>query len=163
VENEVFNAPDRAAAIVMASSVENAIEKLLRDNIRREGVSELFSPFGVLGSFSAKIDIAYAINLFGEKTKMELHIIRHLRNQFAHSRMPIQFNTPVVKKCCDQLNYPDIPGVQVSVRNLKMAVGPILEMEVDITRPRTRYFVSCGEIVQRVYFPHGGNPKDHFL
>jgi hypothetical protein len=154
VENELYNAPDRAAAIIMGSMVEKAIGKLLRNNMREEGASGLFKFSGVLGNFSAKIDIAYAFNLFGPKVKNDLDIIRHLRNQFAHSQTPIEFTNPAVKQCCDQLMYPDSPGVLSSVKNLKMVVGPLLRDHVDISRPRARYYVSCHEIIQRIYVLH---------
>jgi hypothetical protein len=152
VENELYNAPDRAAAIIMGSMVEKAIGKLLRNNMREEDASGLFKFSGVLGNFSAKVDIAYALNLFGPKVKNDLDIIRRLRNQFAHSQTPIEFTTPAVKQCCDHLMYPDSPSVLISVKNLKMVVGPLLRDHVDISRPRARYYVSCHEIIQRIYF-----------
>jgi hypothetical protein len=70
--------------------------------------------------------------------------------------MPIEFTTPVVKKCCDELKYPDTPGVLSSVNTLMIRVGPLLSDDVDISKARNRYFVSCHEIIQRVYFLRTG-------
>jgi hypothetical protein len=92
VENEIYNAPDRAAAIVMGSMVEKAIGKLLSRNMR-EGASGLFKFSRILGNFGAKIEVAYAFRLFGGEVKKELDIIRHLRNQLLI--LECQLNSPL--------------------------------------------------------------------
>jgi hypothetical protein len=149
LENDLYMGPDRAAAIVMATAVEKAIGKLLSNNMREEGTSALLNS-GLLRNFSAKIDIAYAFKLFGLETKRELNIIRNLRNQFAHSRMPIEFTTPVVKKCCDQLKYPDFPDVRILSSHIP-SISTLLSGKIK-SHPRVRYFISCDEIIQRIYF-----------
>jgi hypothetical protein len=164
LENDLYMGPDRAAAIVLATAVENAIGKLLRSNMREEGTSELFKPSSLLGSFGARIDISYALKLFGPKTKKELNIIRTLRNQFAHSRMPIEFTTPVVKKCCDQLTYPDAPNVRILSSDIP-SISALLSGKVK-SHPRVRYFISCDEIIQRIYFigmDGESSPRSHLL
>lgn len=160
LEEELYNGPDRAAAIVLGSLAEKAIGKLLSRNMREEGIGELFNSSGILGNFGAKISIGYALKLFGEKTKRELNIIRHLRNQFAHSRMPIEFNTHVVKQCCDQLAYPDIPGIHIPFNYVNKVSDLRLGDASDKSHPRTRYFISCNEITQRVYFIRSGDKSD---
>jgi hypothetical protein len=155
LEIELYNGPDRAAAIVLGSLVEKAIGKLLIKNRREEDVN-----------FSSKIDISYSLNLFGEATKRELTIIRHLRNQFAHSRIPIEFTTSVVKRCCDQLTYPDAPGVLIPFNYVNKVSDLLLEDAGNKFHPRTRYFISCNEIAQRIYFIHSGDvsdPRNHLL
>ena len=42
--------------------------------MREEGASELFKSFGVLGSFGAKIEVAYALRLCGRDVERELNI-----------------------------------------------------------------------------------------
>jgi hypothetical protein len=141
VEDELYKGPDRAAAIVMGSMVEKAIGKLLSDNMRESDDKTFFR----------KIEISYSLNLFPEKAKKELDIIRCLRNQFAHSRLPIEFITPVVKRCCDELTCPDVPSILDSVYSPKVT-GPLSRDGVDISQPRTRFFISCHEIFMRIYF-----------
>ncbi len=89
LEAELYDGPDRGAAVVLASLVERSLERLLRNNMRSDGVNSLFKYGSPLGDFGSKIQIGYALNLFGAQTRKDLNIIRHLRNQFAHSRMPI--------------------------------------------------------------------------
>lgn len=156
LEAELYDGPDRGAAVVLASLVERSLERLLRNNMRKEGVSDLFQYGGPLGDFGSKIRIGYAFKLFGIETRKDLNIIRSLRNQFAHSRMPIEFATPVVKVCCDKLVYPDAPGVSLSFRMINTVSGERFEQASDESHPRTRYFTSCNEITQRIYFIRGG-------
>jgi hypothetical protein len=160
LEHEMYNSPDRASAIVLGSLVEKAIEKLLRTNLRPQGINELFKHTGLLGDFSAKIQMGYALRLFGGQTRKDLNIIRTLRNQFAHSRRPIEFSTPVVKRCCDELTYPDAPGVHISFNYLNKVSDELLREAADNKHPRTRYFMSCNEIAQRVYFIRGADDSD---
>jgi hypothetical protein len=160
IESELYNGPDRGAAVVLGSLVERALEKLLRDKMRPDGTSSLFKYGGPLADFSSRIQIGYALQLFGPETRKDLNIIRHLRNQFAHSRRPIRFTTPVVKDCCAQLSYPDAPGVFVSFRLLNSVSRRRLGQAADKAHPRTRYFMACNEIAQRIYFVRGNNPDD---
>jgi len=159
LEAELYDGPDRGAAIVLGSVVERALVKLLRNHMRDEGISELFRYPAPLSDFGSKIQIAYALKLFGVKTRKDLNIIRSLRNQFAHSRMPIEFTTPVVKACCDELIYPDAPSVNLSFKMLNTVSDERLEQASDKDHPRTRYFTSCNEIAQRIYFIRGGNDQ----
>jgi hypothetical protein len=120
--------------------------------MRKESVKELFEYRGTLGSFGAKIDIGYAFKLFGPKTKKDLNIIRSLRNQFAHSRMPILFTTLVVKKCCDQLTYPDAPDIRLLSSQISIDDASKILSASALAQPRNRYFLSCNEIIRRIYF-----------
>lgn len=80
--------------------------------------------------------------------------------------MPIEFTTLVVKQCCDQLTYPDIPGVLVPFSYVNKVSDLLLKDASDKAHPRTRYFMSCNEIAQRIYFIRGGDksdPRNHLL
>ena len=160
LEKELYDGPDRAAAVVLGALAERAVEKLLRNHMRKNGVDELFKPSGLLGEFGAKIQLGYALNLFGSQTKKDLNIIRHLRNQFAHSRMPIEFTTPVVKRCCDELTYPSLAGIYVPHDYLNKVSTERLKDAANKSHPRTRYFISCNEIAQRIFFIREGNKRD---
>lgn len=142
LEKELYDGPDRAAAVVLGALAERALEKLLRNHMRKSGVDELFKPSGLLGDFGAKIQMGYAINLFGSQTKKDLNIIRHLRNQFAHSRMP------------------SLAGIYVPYNYLNKVSTERLKDAADKSHPRTRYFISCNEIAQRIYFVREGNKLD---
>jgi len=110
LEKELFNTSDRVTAVMLGAHVETALEKLLvsrmRGNLNSDGRSRLFGFEGVVGTFSAKIIVAYATKIIGPITYSDLNLIKELRNQFAHSRRPFDFQTPEVVAVCNQLRSP---------------------------------------------------------
>lgn len=156
----MYSGPDRGAALVLASIVEKSVEKLLRNSMRTNGVNQLFKYGGPVGDFASKINMAYGFNLIGPKSRSDLTIIRCIRNQFAHSRLPIRFTTPVVKEACAQLQLPDEVGVTLSFRMLENVPEKRLRAASNKNHPRTRFFTACNEIAQRVYYLRTENRDD---
>lgn len=160
LEAEMYSGPDRAAAVVLSSLAERSLGHLLKLKMRKDGIGDLFNPDGMLGTFGAKIQIAYALKLIGPITRHDLNIIRTLRNQFAHSRKPIKFSTGVVKIACSHLMLPDQPGVFLNFSMLNKTSRRRLKAASDKKHPRTRFFTACNEIAQRIYFVRTGDPDD---
>lgn len=91
---------ERGSAIVGAAFIEEELEKLLKAFLiaPAEKNDELFkSSYSPLGSFSAKIDVAYRTGLISPKVRKSFHIIRDLRNDFAHLSLQINFETQSVR------------------------------------------------------------------
>jgi hypothetical protein len=67
---------------------------------------QLFDPEkgGPLGSFAAKIRVAYAMGLFGPQTRDELDCIKAVRNAFAHGTLSLDFKTPQIMKICNHFS-----------------------------------------------------------
>lgn len=57
-----------------------------------------------LGTFSARIEAAFAMGLLSEAEHRELNIIRKIRNEFAHT-IEITFENPALKQLCESLEY----------------------------------------------------------
>jgi hypothetical protein len=79
---------DRAAVIVSASIFDDALSNLLRQHLvpNPASVDELFDGSNApLGSFSAKIALAHRIGLISGSFARNLHLIRRIRNEFAHN------------------------------------------------------------------------------
>lgn len=90
---------DRAAAIVAAAIVEDAIETLLRKRLVEPYLRErdlLREHSGPLGSFSAKIDACFQLGLISRYMAQDLHLIRKIRNEFAHAASLCTFDTEPV-------------------------------------------------------------------
>lgn len=91
---------DRAAAIVASSMLDNALATLLRKflvvAVSKER-SVLDSDRAPLGTFSARIDAAFQCGLMSKFMAADLHLIRKIRNEFAHDPLHMSFDTPVVK------------------------------------------------------------------
>jgi hypothetical protein len=99
---------DRGAAILLATNVENALQGAITQILhikkgQRNGIFGLNAP---LGSFANMITMGYAMEVFGDETKSNLDIIRRVRNAFAHSKLPIDFQTDQITRVCDFLTVP---------------------------------------------------------
>jgi DNA-binding MltR family transcriptional regulator len=65
---------------------------------------KLFTGYGPLSSFSARIDIAYALGLLSKDIAKEAHIIRGIRNVFAHATKQVNIDSPGIKEECEKLS-----------------------------------------------------------
>ena len=52
----------------------------------------------------AKVDIAFALGLYDRKIRKGLHTVRGIRNKFAHSSEPMEFNHNQVADECRKLD-----------------------------------------------------------
>lgn len=105
---EINDQSDRGAAIVGAAwleeSISAAIESFLHSDPR--AWQRLFGGNGPLGTLSAKIDLSRLLGLITDAIRSDLHIIREVRNEFAHqiahksTHEKLSFNTPHIKDKC---------------------------------------------------------------
>ena len=97
---------DRAAAILAAAHFEHVLGKQIVHKfveLNRELQKNIFDGYGPLSTFSAKIDIAFALGLYDEENRKGLHKIRRIRNEFAHAPRPINFNNEKIADMCSKL------------------------------------------------------------
>jgi DNA-binding MltR family transcriptional regulator len=90
-----------ATAILGAVMVEHELEKLLRSKFKRkddETWKMLVADNGPLNSFSSKIVAGYALGIYDKSMRDDLHIVRSIRNAFAHSKKLIQFDHLLIVK-----------------------------------------------------------------
>ena len=104
---EIEVASDRAAGILAACFLEDALQTVIINNFKvrldRDERNNLFGGIKPLGSFSSKIDIGYAMGLYGRQAREDLHSIRTVRNAFAHAARLISFETKEVADVCATL------------------------------------------------------------
>jgi DNA-binding MltR family transcriptional regulator len=108
---EIEEQTDRGVAIVGAAWVEEAmtaaIESLLHSD--NKAWSRLFSGNGPLSTFSAKTDLCSLLGLVSATIKSDLHIIREIRNEFAHQivhrfeHTKLSFVSPHINDKCKAL------------------------------------------------------------
>lgn len=90
---------ERGSVIVGVALMDEALEALLKKKLvpSPEKSDELFKgPYAPLDNFSAKIDLAYRLGLIRLNQKSTLHIMRKLRNDFAHSSSQMNFQSQQV-------------------------------------------------------------------
>lgn len=88
----------RGTVILTASYVETLLEKLLRAGlVEARAVEALFEGQGSLATFSARIDMSFAVGLISEPRRRDLHVLRKIRNHFAHEVAPGTFEEDPVR------------------------------------------------------------------
>jgi len=119
IHSEVVGQSDRACAIVSGSMLEAQLEQLLRKSMIEKPPNELFSTYGPLSTFAAKIDISTAMGLISKSERSDLHRIRKIRNIFAHSlEEGLEFRSSAIHEEIKSLNYcrSKITGLKTSIR-----------------------------------------------
>ena len=106
---------DRAVVLITAAYLDDALAGLIRSALIDEPalVDELLGVDRPLGTFSARIKLAYCLGLISRATLRDLELIRRIRNDFAHSRCILRFGTRGVKERCMQLRCPLITAGSV--------------------------------------------------
>lgn len=89
---------DRTVAIVGAAAVEHglrlAIERHLSTERDEDEVNRLFSDrdYGVLAPFSARIEMGFALGICSDAERKRFHLVRQIRNLFAHRAEHLSFD-----------------------------------------------------------------------
>ena len=97
---------DRGSALIAAAWVDDALEVYLRAFLRpdKKTADAMLQPEGPLGSFAARIKIAYLLGIIEPTAHKDLEIIRGIRNDFAHVRQHIKFTDQSIKDRCKCLH-----------------------------------------------------------
>jgi hypothetical protein len=92
----------RGAAIIMCANVETALDAALQSMLFLDETSTLLDGEDQFSSLAKKIELGYALRIYGLQTRANLTTMRHLRNAFAHAKIPLTFDTPEVDAVCQQ-------------------------------------------------------------
>ncbi|MGC2222312.1 MAG: hypothetical protein WA624_08070, partial [Methylocella sp.] len=98
---------DRGCALMAAAFLDAQLEELFRKTWVDDpkALDEILGQTKPLGTFSARIDVAFLCGLINEKTKRDLHLIRKIRNDFGHEPAPISFATGKIASRCRELYH----------------------------------------------------------
>jgi len=126
---------DRAAAVLAMAYIDSKLEELLRSKFvsKHKIINNLFDGQGGLSSFSAKVSIAYAVGLISLLAAQDLHVIRQIRNDFAHKSHGLSFQTASIANRVSALH---------SLKFLEKAVtseGKPMPFDIVPTDPRKRF------------------------
>lgn len=129
---------DHSIALIGASVVDKALEVAIRSRLKPLNDTEAKRIFsygsqGPLADISARIKMAYAMGIFGPKTRRDLDHIRLVRNAFAHSLTLIRFDSPEVADICNRLQTPETVTILASVADPKTARGRYIEATVALS------------------------------
>ncbi|MBX3402590.1 MAG: hypothetical protein KF699_04165 [Phycisphaeraceae bacterium] len=103
---------DRGAAIVGVSYLDTQLERLFQRvfvSSRSHGRQLLKGPGAPVGTYSSRIDMAFALALIGSQQQKHLHVFRKIRNLFAHSFEPLSFDENAIIVETKKLELPKVP------------------------------------------------------
>jgi DNA-binding MltR family transcriptional regulator len=100
---------DRGIAVLSAAFIDMELEKLLtRFFVDAPAVTkDLLGQSRPIGTFSSRIDLCFAVGLIGKATHRNLHLVRKVRNDFAHSGKPLKFSEPQIAARCREFAIND--------------------------------------------------------
>jgi hypothetical protein len=133
LKGQLRDETDRGAVIVAAALLEDALESMLLARLvpSPERDDELFhGPYAPLSTFSAKIDFAYRVGLIRLSVRSSLHLLRRIRNEFAHSATTGSFESQsVVSRLRElfKLNKDIFEALHEDIRSEPSEVSEILE------------------------------------
>jgi DNA-binding MltR family transcriptional regulator len=102
--SHVFNTEsDLVCAMVGAAFIDDLLVSLLKAKLlpNSDIVEKLLN--GSLGSFSARADITYCLQLIQKNEYQDILLIGEIRNVFAHSRLELNFNDKEIQNKCHRL------------------------------------------------------------
>lgn len=89
---------DRGAAVLAGSYVENFLGLFLQACMADRSLSDrIFGTNGPLSTFSQRIDFAQAFGFLPQPLCVDLHLIRRIRNHFAHHPKSASFKAAPVR------------------------------------------------------------------
>ncbi len=105
---EYESSDDRSCALLCAAYLDNCLEILVLEALahREEAYKGLFLDMRPLGTFSAKIKIAFCLNIIPKSFYDDLNIVRNIRNAFAHQLHGLKFSAAPICSWCDNLMLP---------------------------------------------------------
>lgn len=116
--NSLNRETDRGCALMACAYLEDrlgeAFKKYLVDDEKIK--NEILGNSGPIGSFSAKVKLAYLLGKIPKEVFRDLDTIRKIRNQFAHNPQQIDFNTQQIKDICLNICSIELDGIE-SYRN----------------------------------------------
>lgn len=98
---EMHKQNDRGAAICGAAFLEEGLQTAIEGDwppLSNTMRARIFRGFGPLSTFSAKIEVSFAMGLISVPQRTDYLIIKSVRNDAAHVGLPFSFDAPEVSE-----------------------------------------------------------------
>src|ERR1700730_9110602 len=97
------------------------LARLIEISAERKEV--LFDKMGApLRSFSAKIELAFALGVIANELRLTLHLIRDVRNKFAHRIESLTFDHTDIVKMIETRATPSVKAMKTSTREKFLSI-----------------------------------------
>lgn len=141
---EINKQRDRGAGIIAAAVLQDILLEAIKSRLDRGTPIEpnLFKQGGALGSFGTQIDLGFLMGLYPETIRKSLHIVRVIRNDFAHNVHPVSFRSQ--RDNCAKLRLNKVEARKLNSMFVEMVKSqteePVtLGFTRSSTNPRTQY------------------------
>ena len=119
---------DRAVGLVGAAIVEHWLTQAIQARLHQGDMAErMFRSSGPLGSFSAKIDLAFLMGLIGLEFHGDLVVMKSIRNAFAHKLETATFASKKIRDLCSKFKLVDRMVGEITVETFREAMEAIKE------------------------------------
>jgi DNA-binding MltR family transcriptional regulator len=158
---------DRAVAIIAGSLVEARLREALEIRFQRDQKieAEMFRSSGPLGSFSAKIKLAFLMRALTPEAYKELDRLKDIRNQFAHHLDIKDFQSQKISGLCANFSLIEKhfqeempPHVDPPNPHGVMPLIAIRLRDKKLKQARWRYIMTAQLFALALAFPRGNQP-----
>lgn len=129
---------DRGRALMAAEYLSNQLGELLRASFVDDAeisAAVLNDPNRSLGTFSSRIDLAYLLGLIGPTARREFHLVRKIRNEFAHDYKPLTFDADAIANQCRKLRaHVLVPEERPRAHFTRSVVGLLAVIHAHVTK-----------------------------
>lgn len=141
---------DRATALMAAAFLEDYLSKLISCFMVKNSTvnREIFSHNGPLGTFSAKIDMAYMLALISPAVRKDLHLLRKIRNEFAHTAKPLEFTEHRIKSRCEELKCTGLAPKEDNPRTKFNRAMMTIAQDISLKMTKTENLLEKEETIQ---------------
>jgi hypothetical protein len=115
---ELTRNTEAGAALATAALLDQYLMTLLMAGMRTMSngpLERMFGSYGPLYELGPKADIAFAFNLIDDATLASIRAIQAIRNEFAHSKRVLNFESPDILAKCQAL-----PGFKKGVNGYEL-------------------------------------------
>ena len=142
------NESDRAVAIVGSALVETRLEYAIISHLQqdKETITKLFGSSAPLGSFAAKIRLAFLLGLISKDFVSELENMKQIRNRFAHDLIAASFAEQSISARCKNFRFVDDICREPADMDRKGATNMRISVQdcaAELAKPRRRYLLSA--------------------
>jgi DNA-binding MltR family transcriptional regulator len=106
IRKEILEQNDRGAAITAFAFLDETLCRAIKGKfipLSNSKTKAILSGAGPLGTFEARVAIAYALDPLTDNMSSEMKLIARIRNKFAHRMQPILFSDREVMELCDEM------------------------------------------------------------
>lgn len=134
---------DRASALMAAAYLEECLAKLITAFMvdDKKIASQIMSHNGSMGTFSSKIDVAFMIGLISISVHRDMHILRKIRNDFAHIAKPMSFSDHKISSRCSEFHTSQLPPVGIPARSQFNRAMMVAALEISARTITTTHLV----------------------